>query len=97
MRLSSDPDGRRLPIKLDSTSNVEFMPVHLDATNRRANQLAQKWVSEKAKRRGTDRRTFMVFTCCAASTLLAVNAANIASGRQHLSWLQRRVQAVSAA
>ena len=24
---SSDPEGRRLPIKLDSTSNGEFMPV----------------------------------------------------------------------
>ena len=42
MRLSSDPEGKRLPIKLDSTSNGEFMPIPLDATNRRANQLAQR-------------------------------------------------------
>ena len=38
MPLSSDPEGKRLPIKLDSTSNGEFMPIRLDATNRRANQ-----------------------------------------------------------
>ncbi len=36
MRLSSDPEGKRLPIKLDSTSNGEFMPIPLNATNRRA-------------------------------------------------------------
>jgi predicted TIM-barrel fold metal-dependent hydrolase len=81
MRLSSDPEGKRLPIKLDSTSNGEFMPIPLDATNRRANQLAQKSASENAKRRGVDRRAFMVSACGAASTLLAFNAANAASGR----------------
>ena len=81
MPLSSDPEGKRLPIKLDSTSNGEFMPIPLDATNRRANQLAQKWASENARRRGVDRRAFMVSACGAASTLLAFNAANAASGR----------------
>jgi predicted TIM-barrel fold metal-dependent hydrolase len=81
MRLSSDPEGKRLPIKLDSTSNGEFMPIPLDATNRRANQLAQIWASENARRRGVGRRTFMVSACGAASALLAFNAANAASGR----------------
>ena len=81
MRLSSDPEGKRLPIKLDSTSNGEFMPIPLDATNRRANQLAQRSASENARRRGVDRRAFMVSACGAASTLLAFNAANAASGR----------------
>ena len=32
----SDPEGKRLPIKLDSTSNGEFTPMPLDAVNRRA-------------------------------------------------------------
>jgi hypothetical protein len=81
MPLSSDPEGKRLPIKLDSTSNGEFVPISLDAGNRRANQLAQTWASENARRRGVGRRTFMVSFCGAASTLLAFNAANAASGR----------------
>ena len=81
MPLSSDPEGKRLPIKLDSTSNGEFMPIPLDATNGRANQLAQRSASENARRRGVDRRAFMVSVCGAASTLLAFNAANAASGR----------------
>lgn len=78
---SFDPEGQRLPIKLDTTSNGEFTPVPLDATNRHANALAQSWASENAKRRGTDRRSFMVSACGAASTLLAFNAANAAAGR----------------
>ena len=81
MPLSSDPEGKRLPIKLDSTSNGEFMPIPLDATNRRANQLAQRSASENARRCGVDRRAFMISACGAASTLLAFNAANAASGR----------------
>ena len=31
-----DPQGKRLPIKLDSTSNGEFIPVPLSSTNRAA-------------------------------------------------------------
>ena len=81
MPFNSDPEGKRLPIKLDATSNGEFVPIPLDATNRRANRLAQRWASENARRRGVDRRTFMVSACGAASTLLAFNAANAASGR----------------
>ena len=81
MPTNADPDGKRLPIKLDSTSNGEFVPVPLDATNRRANQLAQTSASENAKRRGVDRRAFMISSCGAASTLLAFNAANAAAGK----------------
>ena len=81
MAFKFDPDGKRLPIKLDSTSNGEFVPIPLDAANRRANQLAQTWASENARRRGLDRRAFMVSACGAASTLLAFNAANAAADR----------------
>jgi uncharacterized protein len=81
MRSSSDPDGKRLPIKLDSTSNGEFMPVPLDTANRHANRLAQEWASAHARRRGVGRRAFMVSACGAASTLLAMNVANAAAGR----------------
>jgi predicted TIM-barrel fold metal-dependent hydrolase len=81
MLVNSDPEGKRLPIKLDSTSNGEFVPIPLDATNQRANRLAQARASENAKWRGVDRRSFMVSACGAASTLLAFNAANTAAGR----------------
>ena len=76
-----DPEGKRLPIKLDSTSNGEFTPIPLDATNRLANRLAQDWAGENARRRGVARRNFMISACGAASTLLAFNAANAAAGR----------------
>jgi predicted TIM-barrel fold metal-dependent hydrolase len=76
-----DPDGRRLPVKLDSTSNGEFVPVPLDAVNRKANALAQDRASENSRRRGVSRRAFMVSACGAASTLLAFNKANAAAGR----------------
>lgn len=76
-----DPDGKRLPIKLDSTSNGEFMPVPLNAVNRQANRLAQQWASENARRLGVSRRAFMLSACGAASTLLAFNRANAAGGK----------------
>ena len=31
-RYRNDPDGRRLPIKLDATSNGEYVPIPLDET-----------------------------------------------------------------
>ncbi|MCZ6453475.1 MAG: amidohydrolase, partial [Alphaproteobacteria bacterium] len=76
-----DPEGKRLPIKLDSTSNGEFAPIPLDSNNRAANRLAHEWAGENARRRGVARRNFMVSACGAASTLLAFNAANAAAGR----------------
>ena len=76
-----DPDGRRLPIKLDSTSNGEFEPVPLSGTNECANTLAQAAADAHAKRLGLGRRDFLVSACGAASTLLAFNAANAAAGR----------------
>ncbi len=76
-----DPEGKRLPIKLDSTSNGEFEPVPLDAVTRRANALAQERADENARRRGLDRRGFMISACGAASALLAFNEANAEAGR----------------
>jgi predicted TIM-barrel fold metal-dependent hydrolase len=76
-----DPDGNRLPIKLDTTSNGEFVPVPLDAVNRAANRLAQDWASSNARRRGVSRRSFMLSACGVASTLLAFNRANAAANR----------------
>jgi predicted TIM-barrel fold metal-dependent hydrolase len=76
-----DPLGRRLPIKLDSTSNGEFVPVPLSRANRHANHLAHEAADSNAKRLAMGRRDFLLSTCGAASTLLAFNAANAAAGR----------------
>ena len=77
-----DPEGRRLPIKLDTTSNGEFAPVPLSPANRAGNRLAQEAASQNAKRLGLSRRDFLVSACGAASALLAFNAANAAAGKR---------------
>jgi predicted TIM-barrel fold metal-dependent hydrolase len=78
---AADPEGTRLPIKLDSTSNGEFVPVPLSPANRKANYLAREAAVLNAKRLGLTRRNFLVSVCGAASTLLAFNQANAAAGR----------------
>jgi len=74
-RFQHDPAGTRLPVKLDATSNGEFMPVPLAPVHHHANQLAQEAAASNAKRLGMDRRAFLVSACGTASTLLAMNAA----------------------
>lgn len=81
MAKTFDPDGNRLPIKLDTTSNGEFEPVPLDRVNEQANELAQAEASDNARRLGLSRRNFMLSAPGAASTLLAFNTANAAAGR----------------
>jgi predicted TIM-barrel fold metal-dependent hydrolase len=78
---ANDHDGMRLPIKLDTTSNGEFVPVPLSAANRAANRLAHDFVSVHSKKLGLSRRNFLVSACGAASTLLAFNRANAAAGK----------------
>jgi uncharacterized protein len=77
-----DPEGRRLPIKLDTTSNGEFAPVPLSPANYAGNRLAYQAASENAKRLGVSRRDFLISACGVASTLLAFNAANAAVGKR---------------
>jgi len=76
-----DPQGNRLPIKLDSTSNGEFVPVPLWPANLEANRLAHEAAAENSKRLGCSKRKFLTSACGAASTLLAFNVANAAAGR----------------
>ena len=76
-----DPEGKRLPIKLDSTSNGEFVPVPLSVVNRAANSLAHEHASFFSRKSKVNRRQFLVSACGAASTLLAFNAANAAAGK----------------
>jgi len=77
-----DPDGTRLPIKVDATSNGEFEPIPLGKAESLGNALAHEAASKNAKKLGQSRRRFLVSTCGAASTLLAFNAAQAAMGRR---------------
>ncbi len=77
-----DPEGLRLPVKLDATSNGEFEPIPLSERNRLANRSAQAQATVNAKRRGMKRRAFMLSACGAASTLLAFNGVNAASNKK---------------
>jgi uncharacterized protein len=81
MKHQIDQDGLRLPIKLDTTSNGEYAPMPLSRANLLANEMAHGSASANAKRCGVDRRSFLIGSCGAASTLLAFNAANAAAGK----------------
>ncbi|HZC00754.1 MAG TPA: amidohydrolase, partial [Gammaproteobacteria bacterium] len=76
-----DPEGRRLPIKLDSTSNGEFVPQPLGAQVRAANELAYACASNAAKRLSLPRRRFLKSICGAAAALLAMNEAYARFGK----------------
>lgn len=80
MHYEHDPDGTRLPIKLDSTSNGEFCPIPLTTDERKSNRLALEHTSQNAKKLNKDRRQFLVSLSGAASSLLAMNSAFAARG-----------------
>jgi uncharacterized protein len=82
MRDRNDPDGLRLPVKLDSTSNGEFAPVPLAPVHHMARRQALEAATGNARRLGLSRRGFLVSLCGAATTLLAMNAAYAAAGRR---------------
>src|SRR5688572_16054498 len=82
MKHTIDPEGHRLPIKLDATSNGEFEPVPLSAANRAGKHLAYETSTRNAKRRGLGRREFLISACGAATTLLAFNDANAAAAQR---------------
>ncbi len=67
--------GPKLPIKLDSTSNGEFVPVPVGSTIAYARALAHDRITGNARRVGQSRRGFMASVCGAATTLLALNDA----------------------
>ncbi|WP_370307176.1 amidohydrolase family protein [Sinimarinibacterium flocculans] len=80
MRSRHDPDGLRLPVKLDSTTNGEFAPIPLAPVHRYANRMALEAATRNARRVGMPRREFLVSACGAATTLLGMNAAYAAAG-----------------
>ena len=72
MKHDIDPHGQRLPIKLDTTSNGEFVPVPLSPVNHATNYIAQQSATVNAGRLGLGRRDFLLSACGAASTLPAL-------------------------
>jgi uncharacterized protein len=84
------PDPRRLPIKLDSTSNGEFEPVPLSAAARQARALAQEAVDHAAQRLALPRRQYLNSLLGAAATLTAFDRAFAASGQRGGSYLLPR-------
>ena len=76
-----DPHGRRLPVKLDATTNGEFAPVPLAPVHHQANRLAHEAATVNAKCLGLGRRGFLVSACGVASNLIAMNAAYARAGR----------------
>ncbi len=79
---ANDPDGTRLPIKIDSTSNGEFMPKPLAPRHRAANRKALQDCDTGARKTGQHRRDFLVSAAGAATTLMAFNEANAAAGQR---------------
>lgn len=80
MRYLNDPEGTRLPVKLDTTTNGEFEPIPLEAIHHHANRMAQEAATDNARRLGLDRRSFLVSACGVASTLMGMNAAYATQG-----------------
>ena len=81
MRYQNDPEGTRLPVKLDTTTNGEFAPIPLEAIHHHANRIALEAADGNAKRLGMDRRSFLVSACGVATTLMGMNAAYATRGR----------------
>jgi predicted TIM-barrel fold metal-dependent hydrolase len=75
MRYVNDPEGRRLPVKLDTATNGEFAPIALQPVHHEAKHIASEAAGANAKRLGLGRRDFLVSACGVATTLLGMNAA----------------------
>jgi uncharacterized protein len=80
MRIENDQS--RLPIKIDSTSNGEYVPLRLPKINVLGNSVARETISRCAVRLKVQRRRFLHTACAAAATLFSFNSVNSAAGRQ---------------
>ena len=58
-----DPEGQRLPIKVDTTSNGEFLPRPLNWLAWAANREAHRYVGDCALRLRLSRRAFLKSVC----------------------------------
>jgi predicted TIM-barrel fold metal-dependent hydrolase len=78
-----DPDGKRLPVRFDGTSNAEYVPLPITSRQRLANSLAHDDASKQAARLGLGRRAFLTSTMGAATVLAACNRANPEAGGRY--------------
>ena len=79
--MKDDYQSDRLPVKIDTTSNGEFVPSELPRTNQIGNRVALEMLETTRKSLRTTRRLFMRTTSAAAASLLAFNQVNAAAGR----------------
>ena len=77
-----DPEGRRLPVKIDRTTNGEYAPQPLTPTQRLSRDIAQDAAAVYAQRLSMPRRAFMVSVMGAAATLSACNRAAELTGER---------------
>ena len=77
-----DPEGLRLPVRMDSTSNGEFAPVPLDPVAQAARRAALVDATVAARRLGLTRRAYLVGACGAAATLAAFDRVFAAAGHR---------------
>nr|VFK66692.1 MAG: hypothetical protein BECKUNK1418G_GA0071005_11048 [Candidatus Kentron sp. UNK]VFK72167.1 MAG: hypothetical protein BECKUNK1418H_GA0071006_10998 [Candidatus Kentron sp. UNK] len=77
----NDPEGFRLPIKMDNTTNGEYLPEPVPGHVRKAWKTAAAWATENAGRLRLNRREFLVSLSGAATCLLAMNRAGAAAGQ----------------
>ena len=78
--LGIDPDGIRLPIKVDSTSNGEYAPQPLSSVAVEANRAAFEYVTEVSRRLGISRRSLLISSAGAAATLSAMDKVFASAG-----------------
>ena len=82
-----DPEGTRLPIKIDSASNGEYEPRPRSSLQQAANRHARERCAEAAHRVGMHRRAFLRSLSGAAATLLAFNHVHARAGARGGSFL----------
>ena len=92
-----DPQGRRLPIKIDSASNGEYLPIPLTKEEATANRQAHRDADFFSKKLGQSRRQFLKSSCGAAATLLAFNHVWAALGARGGSFFIPEAAAVESA
>jgi uncharacterized protein len=86
MRYLHDPEGFRLPVRMDSTSNGEFAPIPLDPVARLARRTALADATAAARRLGMSRRSYLVSACGAAATLATFESVFAAAGHRGGRW-----------
>jgi len=67
--------SKGLPVKIDSASNGEFVPLAVPEHLRMAQDLAAVRITEGARQAGQSRRTFLASLCGVATTFAAFNEA----------------------